>query len=222
MKRFLLVVFIFAIIFSVMGCGEKNSVEGTWTSSITKLSKGQGLFDYSMWYSRGVPGHYSDETYEYDGFVYTDGEWDNENEPTYFPAITTDKAVLTLTINADGSFSKKLNSTQTYELHKDSLKTDEYGYYYTEETLGGMMADVSYKDITPSQEDGSLVVSSSGSWYANGEEKFILNQTQIGSYELTGDLTPSLSNDFSSAELTLIDNLMYADFNGNLVVFTRN
>lgn len=206
-----------------MGCGEKNSVEGTWTSSITKLSKGQCLFDYSMWYSMGGgPSRYSDEKYEYDGYVYSSGYWDDDNEVTYFPSTITDKAVLTLTINGDGSFSKKLNSTQTYELDTNSLKTDEYGYYYTEETLGGMMNNVSYKDIAPSQEDGSLVVSSSGSWYVNGDENFILNQTQIGSYELTGDLTPSLSNDFSSVELTLIDNLLYADFNGNLLVFTRN
>lgn len=220
MKRFLLVVFIFVLIFSVMGCGEKNSVEGTWTSSITKLSKGQCLFDYSMFYANGYPGRYSE--YYYDEILYTGGYWDTENEATYFPSIVTDEAVLTLTINEDGSFSKKLKSTQTYELHTESLNTDEYGYYYTEETLGGMMNNVSYKDIAPSQEDGSLVVISSGSWYVNGDENFILNQTQIGSYELTGDLTPSLSNDFSSVELTLIDNLLYADFNGNLVVFTRN
>ena len=127
-----------------------------------------------------------------------------------------------MTINEDGSFSKKLNSTQTYELDTNSLKTDEYGYYYTEETLVGMIKNVSYKDIIPSQEDGALVIDSSGSWYLNGENKIILNQTQIESYEFTGDLTPSLSNDFSSVELILIDNLLYADFNGNLIVFTRN
>lgn len=84
-----------------------------------------------------------------------------------------------------------------------------------------MIKNVSYKDILPSPEDGALVIDSSGSWYLNGENKIILNQTQIESYEFTGDLTPSLSNDFSSVELTLIDNLLYADFNGNLVVFTR-
>ena len=71
MKKNLFLGFAFAIIFLVMGCGEKNSVEGTWTSSITKLSKGQGLFDYSMWLSSGFPGRYT-ESY-YDGNLYSSG-----------------------------------------------------------------------------------------------------------------------------------------------------
>lgn len=41
------------------------------------------------------------------------------------------------------------------------------------------MENVSYKDIIPSQEDGTLVIDSSGSWYLNGANKIILNQTQI-------------------------------------------
>ena len=129
-------------------------------------------------------------------------ETDYTSFETRVPGVTTSEDNITLTINKDGTFSQEVVTTQT------SVVED---YVYE-----------SYPDtkITLLSEDGKTYYKMYGNWYYDND-KIILKITNYSEQYNDEDPVVDTNVDYRSAELYLIDDILFATLGGGIYEFTK-
>jgi hypothetical protein len=126
-----------------------------------------------------------------------DGTWKSsntiENSYDYFKAVA--KTDITLNINKDGTYSQSAVTNVTYTLDMDA------------------------EEVLPEPE--KYTVKESGNWYYHDSDKVILKTTNSSVQE--GDEDPEVDNKVSymSAELVLVDDILFVDRGGQIFEFTK-
>ena len=120
-------------------------------------------------------------------------ETDYTSYDTSVPVVTTREDNITLTINKDGTFSQELVTTQTRVV-------EDYIYDYYPEGA----------KITVLSKDGKTYYKMSGNWYYDND-KIILKTTNYSEQEGDEDPVVDTNADYRSAELYLIDDILFAE-----------
>ena len=125
-----------------------------------------------------------------------DGTWKSSNtressNEFYKTVIKTD---ITLNIDKDGNFSQSFTSTTSY-----------------------VPLEVGF----PTKEPSKYTEKASGTWYYHDSDKVILKVTNASVQE--GDEDPEVDNNVSymSAELVLVDDILFVDRGGQIFEFTK-
>ena len=127
-----------------------------------------------------------------------------ENSRDYFKAVA--KTDITLNINKDGTYSQSAVTNVTYTLDMEAAK----------ELFG---ENVTAEEVLPEPE--KYTVKESGTWYYHDSDKVILKTTNYSEQE--GDEDPEVDNNVSymSAELVLVDDILFVDFGSSIFEFTK-
>ena len=138
-----------------------------------------------------------------------DGTWKSSvtEEYSYDYLKTVAKTDITLNINKDGTYSQSAVTNVTYTLDMEAAK-DMYGEDVT-------------ADVFPVPEPEKYTVEESGTWYYHDSDKVILKTTKYSEQE--GDEDPEVDTnvDYRSAELVLVDDILFVDYGGAIYEFTK-
>lgn len=137
-----------------------------------------------------------------------DGTWKSSvtEEYSYDYLKTVAKTDITLNINKDGTYSQSAVTNVTYTLDMEAAK----------ELFG---ENVTAEDVLPEPE--KYTQKASGTWYYHDSDKIILKTTNYSEQE--GDEDPEVDNEVSymSAELVLVDDILFVDYGGEIIEFTK-
>ena len=138
-----------------------------------------------------------------------DGTWKSSITEEVFQDVfnVVYKTDITLNINKDGTYSQSAVTNVTYTLDMEAAK-DMYGEDVT-------------ADVFPVPEPEKYTVEESGTWYYHDSDKVILKTTKYSEQE--GDEDPEVDNEVSymSAELVLVDDILFVDYGGEIIEFTK-
>lgn len=117
--------------------------------------------------------------------------------------VTTSERNITLTINKDGTFSQEVVATQTSVVEEDVYDT------YPEGTKITVLSD------------GKTYRKMSGNWYYDNDK--IILKTTHHEYKEEGDDEKSTSDNIicQSEEVYLIDDILFATYDGGIYEFTK-
>lgn len=137
-----------------------------------------------------------------------DGTWKSSITEEDFQDVfnVVYKTDITLNINKDGTYSQSYVTNVTFTLDMEAA-IGKYG-------------EVIAKSIT-APEPEKYTRKASGTWYYHDSDKVILKTTN--SSEQEGDEDPEVDNEVSymSAELVLVDDILFVDFGGEIIEFTK-
>ena len=137
-----------------------------------------------------------------------DGTWKNSITEEDFQDVfnVVYKTDITLNINKDGTYSQSYVTNVTFTLDMEAA-IEKYG-------------EVIAKSIT-APEPQKYTEKASGTWYYHDSDKVILKTTN--SSEQEGDEDPEVDNEVSymSAELVLVDDILFVDYGGEIIEFTK-
>ena len=142
---------------------------------------------------------------------YAEFEFEYKDVPTTssLPAKQTSTTNMTLTINKDGTFTQEVMYSEKYTVDVEEIEENN-----GEEALDNITNIKSLDDYSHSSKY-------SGTWYYHDSDKVILKTTN--SSEQYNDEDPEEDNNvnYRSAELVLVDDILFVDFGGGIYEFTK-
>ena len=137
-----------------------------------------------------------------------DGTWKSSNTVEGCDDVIkyVSKTDITLNINKDGTYSQSAVANTTFTLDMEAA-IEEYGEAVAE--------------LIPVPGPQKYTQKASGTWYYHDSDKVILKTTN--SSEQEGDEDPEVDNEVSykSAELVLVDDILFVDFGVGIYEFTK-
>lgn len=137
-----------------------------------------------------------------------DGTWKSsiteESSRNVFKVVY--KTDITLNINKDGTYSQSAVTNVTFTLDVEAAE-EMYGEEFAE--------------FVSVPEPEKYTVKESGTWYYHDSDKVILKTTNYSEQE--GDEEPEVDTnvDYRSAELVLVDDILFVDLGGGIYEFTK-
>ena len=137
-----------------------------------------------------------------------DGTWKSSITEEYFQNVfnVVYKTDITLNINKDGTYSQSYVTNVTFTLDEEAAE-EMYGEGFAE--------------FVSAPEPEKYTVEESGTWYYHDSDKVILKRTNYSEQE--GDEDPEVDNEVSymSAELVLVDDILFVDYGSEIFEFTK-
>ena len=138
-----------------------------------------------------------------------DGTWKSSiTREGYSNEITkyVSKTDITLNINKDGTYSQSAVTNRTFTLDEEAAE-EMYGEAFAE-----------YVSVPEPQK---YTEKASGTWYYHDSDKIILKVTNAS--EQYNDEEPEVDTNvnYMSAELVLVDDILFVDYGGEIIEFTK-
>ena len=138
-----------------------------------------------------------------------DGTWKSSiTREGYSNEITkyVSKTDITLNINKDGTYSQSTVTNRTFTLDMEAA-IEEYG-------------EVIAKSMT-APEPQKYTEKESGTWYYHDSDKIILKVTNASEQYNDEDPEVDTNVNYMSAELVLVDDILFVDYGGAIYEFTK-
>ena len=137
-----------------------------------------------------------------------DGTWKSSITEEYFQNVfnVVYKTDITLNINKDGTYSQSYVTNVTFTLDEEAAE-EMYGEGFAE--------------FVSAPEPEKYTVEESGTWYYHDSDKVILKRTNYSEQE--GDEVPEVDDEvgYMSAELLLVDDILFVDYGSEIFEFTK-
>ena len=137
-----------------------------------------------------------------------DGTWKSSITEEYFQNVfnVVYKTDITLNINKDGTYSQSYVTNVTFTLDEEAAE-EMYGEGFAE--------------FVSAPEPEKYTVEESGTWYYHDSDKVILKRTNYSEQE--GDEDPEVDDEvgYMSAELLLVDDILFVDYGSEIYEFTK-